>query len=873
MNNNAFDDTLLSYGSFIKNPLIKKSEKEIEELPVVEEEKKPSSAETKAAQAVPAKTAPTAPVQTSVKAAPVKAAPAQISSKPTQPALAPTKPASIQAPAKPAPTQTPAKPAPVQTQPQTKTQIKPAPAQPQTKPAPTAPAKSAPTPAPVSPAPRKNFIIPPPVNTAEEHMISQKLPPEEKKKSRVKHPIGVKLIFIISLLVLISMGVITILVSYFISKDTRINAEENNLTINSRTASDCQSRFNSIISSAGILYDILISDSDQVSQAQVVNSFFERNKSIAAVNFQKLENTNYNRQFFASNEIETSLFDSYVLQEEDIISQTRQGSVKLLNSSPFFGVQTIAIFTPVYSTSDSDVAVILFACDELSESFANSSINSSTLVNDEGIVLVHTDIQQILDAADLSRNHLVKTMLQSKNNNEQFVYTDDDGVEYIAAFRKIGFGGCGLVTEVQTAIVLEAVNATTRRNLYLTLSILSLAVILIWFFSRSLSSPLQLLTEVANEINRGNFNTEKFEELSGGRKDEIGVLIQSTKNEREILNTVTQLTNRGVTQAIVKKEIDFEPHLKDITIFFSDIRGFTAISDGFNKRFGEKSAAEIISFLNDYMSRMVNCINITGGNVDKFEGDAIMACWGVLRDDDLSFEKLPDSNPEKKKLAIAHAQHVQADALSAIRATIAMRYALMEYNKQAEIFTRTHAKEMNAKYKPHIRIGSGLNSGRATVGFMGSWHKMEFTSIGDAVNLASRTESSNKPCGTDILITQDTYDILKYNYIRCPENNFKLRPECLADEVVVEMIPVAFEVKGKGKQHFYGVVNMPGFNIEEFFRKSEPDFKLDRDCIRAVGKYGPKNLHEVRKLLGIPEPDFDEVNLDAAEEKTKASGK
>ena len=873
MNNNAFDDTLLSYGSFIKNPLIKKSEKEIEELPVVEEEKKPSSAETKAAQAVPAKTAPTAPAQTSVKAVPVKAAPAQISSKPTQPAQAPAKPAPTQTPAKPAPVQTPAKPAPVQTQPQTKTQIKPASAQPQTKPAPTAPAKSAPAPAPVSPAPRKNFIIPPPVNTAEEHMLAQELPPEEKKKSRVKHPIGVKLIFIISLLVLISMGVITVLVSYFISKDTRINAEDNNLTINSRTASDCQSRFNSIISSAGILYDILISDSDQVSQAQVVNSFFERNKSIAAVNFQKLENTNYNRQFFASNEIETSLFDSYVLQEEDIISQTRQGSVKLLNSSPFFGVQTIAIFTPVYSTSDSDVAVILFACDELSESFANSSINSSTLVNDEGIVLVHTDIQQILDAADLSRNHLVKTMLQSKNNNEQFVYTDDDGVEYIAAFRKIGFGGCGLVTEVQTAIVLEAVNATTRRNLYLTLSILSLAVILIWFFSRSLSSPLQLLTEVANEINRGNFNTEKFEELSGGRKDEIGVLIQSTKNEREILNTVTQLTNRGVTQAIVKKEIDFEPHLKDITIFFSDIRGFTAISDGFNKRFGEKSAAEIISFLNDYMSRMVNCINITGGNVDKFEGDAIMACWGVLRDDDLSFEKLPDSNPEKKKLAIAHAQHVQADALSAIRATIAMRYALMEYNKQAEIFTRTHAKEMNAKYKPHIRIGSGLNSGRATVGFMGSWYKMEFTSIGDAVNLASRTESSNKPCGTDILITQDTYDILKYNYIRCPENNFKLRPECLADEVVVEMIPVAFEVKGKGKQHFYGVVNMPGFNIEEFFRKSEPDFKLDRDCIRAVGKYGPKNLHEVRKLLGIPEPDFNEVNLDAAEEKTKASGK
>ena len=697
--------------------------------------------------------------------------------------------------------------------------------------------------------------------------------PAQAPASKVKRPIGVKLILIISLLVLFSMGVITVLVSYFISKDTRINAEDNNLTINSRTASDCQSRLNSVISSAGILYDVLISDSEEESLERVVNSFFERNKYIAAVSFKDLDSISYNRQFFASNEIDTSLFDAYVMQETEAVAVSRQGGVKLLNASPFFGQQTIAIFTPVYSGTQSDSAVILFACDELSESFANSSINSSTLVNDEGIVLIAPDIQQILSAADMSKNQLVTAMLESKNNNEQFIYKNEDDVEYIAAFRKIGLGGCGLVTEVQTSIVLEAVNATTRRNLYLTISILSLAIILIWFFSKSLSAPLKTLTEVANEINQGNFNTEKFEELSGNRKDEIGVLIQSTKNEREILNTVTSLTNRGVTQAIVRKEIDFEPHLKDITIFFSDIRGCTAISDGFNKRFGEKSAAEIISFLNDYMGRMVNCINITGGNVDKFEGDAIMACWGVLRDDDLSFENLPDGDPEKEEKAARHKEHVQSDALSAIRATVAMRYALMEYNKQAEIFTQAHADEADAKYKPHIRIGSGLNSGRATVGFMGSYHKMEFTSIGDAVNLASRTESSNKPCGTDILITQDTYDILKYDFIRCPENNYTISPSCLANEVIVEMIPVAFEVKGKGKQHFYGVVNMPGFDIEEFFRQSEPDFEVDPDCIRAVGPDGPQTLHEVRELLGIPEPNFDEVDLDAAEEKTKASGK
>ena len=703
----------------------------------------------------------------------------------------------------------------------------------------------------------------------EEAKTSDKKEPDQK----VKHPIGVKLILIISTLVMISMGLITVLVSYFISSDTRINAEENNLTINSRTASDCQSRLTSVISSAGILYDILISDSDEDSRDKVVRSFFERNNLIAAVGFVNQQKNCCNTKFFAANDLDTSLFDAFVIQEDDKVAASRQGSVKLMNCSPYFGIQTIAIFTPVYAEESADVAVIVFACDELSESFANSSINASILVNDEGVVLIHTDINQILLASDMSETKLVQTMLTSKNNNEQFIYKDASGTEYIAAFRKIGLGGCGVVTEVRTAIVLEAVNATTRRNIYLTTAILSFAILLIWFFSKSLSSPLKTLTGVVNEINRGNFNTEKFEELSGKRKDEIGVLIQSTKNEREILNTVTSLTNRGVTQAIIKKEIDFEPHLKDITIFFSDIRGFTAISDGFNKRFGEKSAAEIISFLNDYMSRMVNCINITGGNVDKFEGDAIMACWGVLRDDDLSYEFLADDSPEKARRAAIHQAHVNQDALSAIKATVGMRYALMEYNKQAEIFTREPQDDYYAKYKPHIRIGSGHNSGRATGGFMGSYHKMEFTSIGDAVNLASRTESSNKPCGTDILITQDTYDLLKKRYIRCPENGFNIKPEYLADEIVVEMIPVAFEVKGKGKQHFYGVVNMPNFNVNEFFRKADENFQADPDCLRAVGPLGPKNLHELRTLLGIPEPNFDEVNLDAAEEKTKASGK
>jgi len=244
-----------------------------------------------------------------------------------------------------------------------------------------------------------------------------------------------------------------------------------------------------------------------------------------------------------------------------------------------------------------------------------------------------------------------------------------------------------------------------------------------------------------------------------------------------------------------------------------------------------------------------------------------MAVWGILRDDSLDFEKLSDTDPSKKELKINHYKNVMEDALNAIRGTIAMRYALMQYNKDAEAFTKAHMGEEKAKYKPHIKIGCGLNTGRATCGIMGSEDKMEYTAIGDAVNFASRTESSNKPCGTDILITEDTYRLLRHRYIRNESNGFKILEENKENEIIVEQIPVDFEVKGKGIQHFYGVVNMPGFDIEKFFRKSDPDFKADEDCLRAVGPTGPKTLNEVRNLLGIPIPEFDKVNLNEEENK------
>lgn len=686
----------------------------------------------------------------------------------------------------------------------------------------------------------------------------------ESVKVHIRHRIGVKLITIISALFLIALGGVTFAVSYFVTADVRANAEENNLTINTRTASDTENRISSALSSVKMLLNLL--DAAGTNETEILSigtMFLDNNKSIAAVYIPDTGRIFTNQEFLFKNELDESVALEYFLSESEAMEKAQNGYVEMHNASVFFNTPVISFFYP----GSKGVVAFLFSAEDLSETYSSSSINQSFFVNRDGTVLLHSDASKIMELTDESNNPIVRAM---KDNSSRQITFRHNGEEYIGAFREIKFCDGAVITTVKTSIIFEGIRITTRRNIYISIIALSLSIIIIYFFSKSLSNPLKLLTSITNEINSGNFNTELFGQLKNNRKDEIGVLAKSTKNEREILNTFTKMTNKGVTQAIIKKEIDFNPHLKDITIFFSDIRGFTAISDGFKNRFAEKSAGEIINFLNDYMSRMVSCITRTGGTIDKFEGDAIMAAWGVLRQESLDWEQLPPDSAKYKKYKAHHDAYVKKDALCAITACIAMRYSLMLYNKEAEAFTKAHENEPLAKYKPHIRIGAGLNSGRATVGFMGSFDKMEYTSIGDAVNFASRTEASNKPCGTDILITQDTYDILKKDFIKCKENNFTIKPENAENELVVEQIPVDFEVKGKGKQHFYGVVNMPGFDIQRFF-SFDKSFVLDSDCELAVGPKGPKTLSQMRKLLGIAEPDFGKVDLDAEENKIQVA--
>jgi adenylate cyclase len=348
-----------------------------------------------------------------------------------------------------------------------------------------------------------------------------------------------------------------------------------------------------------------------------------------------------------------------------------------------------------------------------------------------------------------------------------------------------------VTSSTPTALVYKAVLDTMRRNLYLTGVVLLFSILATWFFSRSISRPVLRLVKASSLIEGGTFELD----MKSESRDELGLLTESFVQmgrglaERErVKETFGKFVNKHVAEQALKGELALGGARKTATIFFADIRSFTAISE-------RLSPEAVVEFLNDYMTRMVACIDKTGGVVDKFIGDAIMGVWG----------------------APASAGSPKDDALAAIKAMVMMRRALVDFNKGR-----------GGDDKPLIHNGCGVNTGPCIAGQIGSTQRMEYTVIGDAVNLASRIEALNKPFGTDILISEYSYDLVK-------------------DEIVAEAMP---QIKVKGKAAPLTIYAV----------------------IKLRGAPGPESLDSLRAFLGIEAPRAD-IEVDKEEVKYEIVGK
>ena len=545
---------------------------------------------------------------------------------------------------------------------------------------------------------------------------------------KVKFPIGAKLILIIGIIVLVSLGSITILVSWLVREDLKISAEDNNFEVNRRSATEAGNTLSGLYSNSLILIRALSAMEKGQAARQTEELFFEYNQHAAFLLYAvqgKPDELYINKRFFLARDIDQTLADKFPDNYRSVLRRVVSGETLLINVTPWFKSPMLAYFVP----SQNGALAILFSPENLNNTFGFGA-NQSVLINDSGDILVHADSELVKNAVNIAEKDFTKFVLGHRQKSTQVLYTDEDGKRFFGAFTKLDIAGAAVITSIEYDKVFEGINATTRRNIYLTFTVLSISILLIWFFSKSISVPLRVLAGTAQSIQEGNFE-HNFRKAGN---DEIGVLTNSFERMSAALNVFGKFTNRDIAVRSMRGELKPGGMPKHATILFTDMRGFTEKSEKCTKAYGKEASDKIVHWLNDYFSRMVECVEKTGGVVDKFIGDGLMAHWGT----------------------VSTAGSPQKDAVNCVMAALMMRKALFEMNK-----TRSPDDPAN----PLIYIGCGINTGIVTAGQIGSDLKIEYTVIGDPVNLASRTESHCKPMAVDILITEDTWHLVKNNFI------------------------------------------------------------------------------------------------------------
>ncbi|MCB2184588.1 MAG: adenylate/guanylate cyclase domain-containing protein [Desulfobulbaceae bacterium] len=206
------------------------------------------------------------------------------------------------------------------------------------------------------------------------------------------------------------------------------------------------------------------------------------------------------------------------------------------------------------------------------------------------------------------------------------------------------------------------------------------------------------------------------------------------REKRFIKDAFTRYVSSDVVDEIIQdpSTLSLSGQVRDLTVFFSDIRDFTTLSENMTPE-------QLGRFMNLYLTAMSDILMKHNGTVDKYIGDAIMAIWGApLRDND--------------------------HAAKAVRAALASIKRLQSLQN-----------ELDRKNMPKIAIGIGLNSGDMNVGNFGSTLRFDYTVLGDNVNLASRLEGLTKVYGCRILISESTRNAIAERFFCCPIDRVQVK--------------------------------------------------------------------------------------------------
>ncbi|MDB6115010.1 MAG: cyaA 2 [Lacunisphaera sp.] len=319
-------------------------------------------------------------------------------------------------------------------------------------------------------------------------------------------------------------------------------------------------------------------------------------------------------------------------------------------------------------------------------------------------------------AAELARHKMTP-----KDSPLQSEIVTLNGEPYVTLFQQLDLlGEAPVRIALQRSLAAELAPARELENVVLLISLAALAaatLAALWI-ARGVSQPVRRLAEYTKHVATGDYTRR----IDLPREDELGQLATAFNQmtaglaERDrVRDLLGKVVSPEIATQLLHSDLKLGGEEREVTILFCDLRNFTGMSE-------KMAPSDVLTLLNRYLDRMSAIIERHGGVIDKYIGDAIMALFGA-----------PVSDPAAPVRAVAAAREM-AQALAVLN------------------------RELVAESLPPLAFGIGINTARVVAGNMGSKTRLNYTVIGDGVNLASRLETLTKDPAYDtpIIISEAT---------------------------------------------------------------------------------------------------------------------
>lgn len=336
------------------------------------------------------------------------------------------------------------------------------------------------------------------------------------------------------------------------------------------------------------------------------------------------------------------------------------------------------------------------------------------------MVKVEGEKVRAMNLNELTDKRIVLGYQKFRNDQKSNFTFEKDGVEYISSFSFFPKTfekkwSIGLIVPIDTFV--GRIKNTQHNLLLITFLIFLTSVGLIGFISRRIARPIVSLSEEATRIK--NFDLDNNDEVKTDIY-ELQLLNNSISSMRMSMRAFSKFIPKVLVAKLLKtnQTVKIGGKLRRLTLLFSDIANFTSASENYPPE-------KLVLHLSEYFEEVTQIIMKSNGTIDKYIGDAVMAFWGA-----------PIVDKEQ--------------ALNACRAALFLQSRLEHLNRQWAI-----------EDKPILETRIGIHTGDVIVGNMGSSDRMNYTALGDTVNLASRLEGTNKLYQTRIIISEEVLQEVK----------------------------------------------------------------------------------------------------------------